>query len=198
MRVKTVMRVETKESRPGTRLPASGWVSRLLPPALVLAAVVVTAGISAGLGPVGVTVLLAGIVGVPGLVYKGTKPLFRRRGLPDGLRVSIVAVLMLVGVVVCYLLPVPPPVPETVAAFLIGNVGLVFFRRWLDVSAHVSVLTFAVLWVAELFGGAWAWLLVLPPLMMLSRVTLRQHTWWEAVSGAALGLVTFCCFLGLT
>lgn len=188
----------TTDHRPETRLATvSRWYCTVLAPAVVLAAVVVTAGITAGLGPGGVLLLLAGIVGVPGLVYKGTKQLFRRRGLPDSLRTTLVAVLMLVGALACYLLPVAPPVPETVTAFLIGNVGLVFFRRWLDVSAHVSVLTFAVLWVAAIFGGAWAWLLVLSPLMMVSRVSLREHTLREALSGAALGVATFGCFLAL-
>ncbi|QWC10737.1 hypothetical protein KKR91_03680 [Arthrobacter jiangjiafuii] len=185
------------DTQPRTQLPVLGWVSRLLPPALVLAALVVAAGITGGLGSVGVPLLLAGIVGVPGLIYKGTKPLFRRRGIHDRWRVGIVAALMLIGTAACFLLALPSPVPQTVAALLIGNVGLVFFRRWLNVSAHVSVMTFAVLWVPAIFGTAWAWLLILAPLMILSRVSLREHSWAEAVSGALLGVATFGCFLAL-
>ena len=169
--------------------------STILPPALVLTVLVLLAGIKAGLGPVGVILLVAGIVGIPGAIYKGTKPVFRRRGLPDSWRTNIVAVLMLVGTVICWVIPLEAPIPLTVAALFLGNAGLVFFRRWLDVSAHVSVITFAVLWITAMYGGAWAWLLVLSPLMMFSRVVLREHTRREALSGAALGVSTFCCYL---
>ncbi|KAD3515028.1 hypothetical protein GD627_12010 [Arthrobacter yangruifuii] len=190
--------MKTAEHRPGLQLfPAARWYSRLLPPALVLAVLVTLAGIEAGLGPVGVAVLLAGVVGVPGVIYKGTKAAFRRRGIPDSRRTALVAALMLAAVVVCFLLPVPAPVPETVTGLLIGNVALVFFRRWLDVSAHVSVLTFAVLWTTATYGAGWAWLWMLSPLMILSRVSLGEHTRHEALSGAALGLATFGCFLAI-
>ena len=190
--------MKTTEHRPAAqRSPAASWYSKILPPALVLAALVVAAGIEAGLGPVGVPVLLVCIVGVPGLIYKGTKKFFRRRGIPDSRRTALVAALMLAGAVVCFMLPVPSPVPATVLGLLIGNVGLVFFRRWLDVSAHVSVITFAILWVMATYGMGWAWLLILSPLMIFSRVSLGEHTWREALSGAALGLATFCCFLAV-
>ena len=179
------------------RSSAARWFSRVLPPALVLAVLVVLSGIAAGLGPAAVLVLLAGVVGVPGAIYRGTKGFFRRRGIPDSRRTALVAALMGAAVVVCYLLPVSAPVPQTVAGLLIGNVGLVFFRRWLDVSAHVSVLTFAVLWTAATYGPLWLGLLVLSPLMMASRISLREHTLKEALSGAALALATFGCFLAL-
>ncbi|MCC9205172.1 hypothetical protein [Arthrobacter sp. zg-Y769] len=190
--------MKTTEQRPGTQLsPAARWFSRILPPVLVLAVLVVAAGIEAGLGPVGVLLLLAGVVVVPGAIYKGTKGLFRRRGIPDSRRAALVAALMLAGVIVCFLLPVPSPVPATVTALLFGNVGLVFFRRWLNVSAHVSVLTFGVLWIIATYGANWAWLLILLPLMILSRVSLGEHTRREALSGAALGLATFAFFLAV-
>ena len=178
--------------------PAARWYSRILPPALVLAAVVLAAGIGAGLGPAGIALLLTGVVVLPGAIYKGTKKLFRRRGIPDHRRTALVSALMLAAVVVCFLLPVPAPVPATVAGLLLGNLGLDFFRRWLNVSAHVSVLTFAVLWGTAVHGPAWVWLLLLSPLMILSRVSLRQHSLKEALSGAALGLAAFGCFLALS
>ena len=178
--------------------PAARWYSKILPPALVLAALVIAAGIDAGLGPGGVLLLLAGVVVLPGAVYKGTKGMFRRRGIPDHRRTSLVAALMLAAVVVCFLLPVPAPVPATAAGLLLGNLGLVFFRRWLNVSAHVSVLTFAVLWATAAYGAGWAWLVLLSPLMILSRVSLGEHTRAEALSGAALGLATFGCYLALS
>lgn len=187
--------MSTTIRRTGAPHPLAASCSRLLPPALVLAVLVILAGIKAGLEPWGVAALLAGIVGVPGLLYKGSKRPFRERGLPDRLRVQLLAVLMLVGTVACFVLPLPALVPLTVAALFVGNSGLVFFRRWLNVSAHVSVLTFAVLWVVAVFGGAWAPLLILSPVMLWSRVALREHTRREALSGAALGLATFCCFL---
>jgi len=158
---------------------------------------VILAGLQAGLGPLGITLLLAGVVVVPGVVYKGTKGMFRRRGIPDSRRTTVVSLLMLAAVVVCFVLPVPAPVPATVTGLLLGNLGLVFFRRWLNVSAHVSVLTFAVLWITATYGAGLAWLLILPPLMILSRVSLGEHTLREALSGAALGLATFGCYLAV-
>jgi hypothetical protein len=169
--------------------------SRIFTPALVLAVVVVLSGIRAGLDWVGVILLLVGIAVVPGLIYKRSKGLFLRLGLPDRWRTCLVTVLLLAGVVVCYLIPVPQPVPSTVSALFAGNVLLLFFRRWLNVSAHVSVLTLAVLWVAANYGNAWAWLLLLSPMMLFSRVSLREHSWQESLSGALLGLAVFCWFL---
>jgi len=161
----------------------------------VLAVLVTLAGLNAGLGLFGAGVLVAGIIGLPGLLYKLAKRPFQRRGFPDRLRIQLLAVLTFAGALVCFLLPLGSPVPLTVAALFVGNAGLVFFRRWLNVSAHVSVTTFGALWVVAVFGEAWAWLLILSPLMMFSRVSLREHTWPEALSGALLGLATFCCFL---
>ncbi|MDN3483661.1 hypothetical protein QMA10_17270 [Arthrobacter sp. APC 3897] len=181
--------------RRSMRLSFAAGCSRILPPALVLTMLVLLAGVKAGLEPGGVILLAAGVVGIPGAVYKGAKPLFRRRGIPDSRRIRIVAVLMLIGTVICWAIPLEAPIPLTVAALFLGNAVLVFLRRRLDVSAHVSVLTFAVLWVTALFGGGWAWLLILSPLMMFSRVALREHTRHEALAGAALGGATFSCFL---
>lgn len=186
--------MSTTVRRPGARPALAASISKVLPPALVLAVLVLLAGIDAGLGPLGVATLLACIVGIPGTIYKASKRPFQRRGLPDRLRIQILAVLILTATAVCFLLPVPSPVPLTVAAMFLGNVGLAFFRRWLNVSAHVSVMTFAVLWVMSTYGGAWGWLLILSPLMMFSRVSLGEHTWREALSGASLGVATFCCY----
>ena len=177
--------------------PAARWFSKLLPPPLVLAVLVVAAGMDARLGPAGMALLLAGVVVLPGAIYKGTKGLFRRRGIPDSRRTALASALLLAAAVVCFVLPAPEPVPATAAGLLLGNLGLDFFRRWLNVSAHVSVLTFAVLWATAAYGSGWAWLVLLSPVMIVSRVSLRQHTLAEALSGAALGLAAFGCFLAL-
>lgn len=187
--------MSTTIHRPGARRKLASSFSRVLPPALILALLVVLAGLRAGLGPLGAAALLAGIVGVPGLLYKMSKRPFQRWGLPDRLRIKLLAVLTFISAATCFLLPLGAPVPVTVAAIFLGNAGLVFFRRWHNVSAHVSVLTFAVLWVVAIYGAEWAWLLILSPVMIFSRVSLREHTWQEALSGASLGLATFCCFL---
>lgn len=190
--------MSTEVRASGTRLLLASACSRALPPSLVLAILVLLSGIRAELGASGVAALLAGIVVVPVVLYKGSKGFVRRRGLPDRLRVQLLAVLTLASAAACFLIPVAAPVPLTVAALFVGNAGLVFVRRWLNVSAHVSVITFAALWMVFSFGDAWAWLPVLTPLMIFSRVTLREHTLSEALSGAALGLATFGCFLTAT
>lgn len=169
--------------------------SRIFTPALLLGVLVVLAGIRAGLNWAGVILLLVAFAVVPGLIYKRSKGLFRRLGFSDYWRPAVVTVVLFAAVVVCYLIPLRQPVPATVAALFAGNAALLFFRRWLNVSAHVSVLTFAVLWVTATYGASWAWLLILPPMMLFSRVSLRQHTWREALTGALLGLAIFCWFL---
>jgi membrane-associated phospholipid phosphatase len=83
-----------------------------------------------------------------------------------------------------------------VLGLVAGNGLLALARRWMNASAHVSVTTFAVLWVTDVVGTVFIWLLVLSPMMMLSRTALREHTWREAVAGALLGIVTYCCFVG--
>lgn len=190
--------MSTTIHRPGTRRPLASSYSRLLQPALLLAVLVILAGLKAGMSLMGVAAILAGIVGVPALLYKASKGLFRRWGLPDRARIKLLAVLTLASTIACFVLPLPAPVPLTVAAMFLGNASLAIFRRWLNVSAHVSVVTFTALWVTAMFGGVWAWLLISSPLMMVSRVQLREHTWPEALSGAALGVATFCCFLAAT
>lgn len=188
----------TTDTKPSTgRRPLVGYLSLVLPPALVLVVVLVLAGIHAGLGAVDIVALVMGLGVIPGLIHKGSKGFFRRRGIADHWRTDLVSVLMLAGTVVCYLVPAGEPVPSTAAALVAGNAGLAFFRRWLNVSAHVSVLTFGVLWVIALYGNAWSWLLLLLPVMLFSRVSLREHSWREALSGAAWGLGTFCCWLAL-
>ncbi|MGX5718024.1 hypothetical protein [Arthrobacter sp. MAHUQ-56] len=170
--------------------------SRALPPAAVLCVVVTAAGAKAELGLWGVLALLMGVAVIPGLIYKRSSSLFARLGLPSHWRTNLVAVLTFAAAVICFLLNLDQPVPATVAALCFGNVGLVFFRRWLNVSAHVSVITFGVLWFSAVFGSSWSWLLVLSPLMLFSRVTAREHSLKEAWAGLALGIATFGCFLG--
>lgn len=178
-------------------LRGSKYFCIVLAPAVVLAVVLLLAGIRAGLPPAGTALLLAGLGVVPGIVFKGTKGFFRSRGLADHWRTDLVTVLMLAGTVICYLIPVPEPVPATAAALMIGNAGLAFFRRWLNVSAHVSVLLFGLLWTVAVFGNAFVWLLLLLPLMCFTRVSLREHTYAEVLAGTAWGLGTFGVWLAL-
>ena len=161
----------------------------------MLVVLLVLAGLRADLAHVEIVLLLVGVIGLPGLIYRLLKEPFRRRNIPDRLRVNLLLIFTLTGSVVCFLIPLASPIPWTVAALFLGNASLVFFRRWLNVSAHVSVLTFVVLWIVAVCGYAWTWLLVLSPLMAASRVSLREHTGREALAGALLGLATFLCFV---
>lgn len=164
-------------------------------PALVLVVLLLLAGIRAGMAPVGIIALVIGFGVLPGVIYKGTKGIFRRLGLSDRWRPNLVTALMFAGTVLCYLAPLQEPVPSTVGALFAGNLGLTFFRRWLNVSAHVSVLTFGVLWVITLYGPALSPLLLLLPVMIISRVTTRDHTLRETCVGSAWGLGTFGIWL---
>jgi len=157
---------------------------------------VVLAGIQAGLGVPGVAVLAVGIIVVPGLVYTKFPQLAGKLGVPATWRTRVVTVLMVAGAAACALLNVPAPVPATVVGLAAGNAGLALARRRLDASGHVSVLTFAVLWGTAVFGPGFAWLLVLTPMMLVSRTALREHTWGEAWAGALVGITTFGCFAG--
>lgn len=181
---------------PRSRLAAS--FSKLFTPAVVLLVVIVLAGIKAGLGLFGVIILAVGIIVIPGFAYKNFALVAGKLGLPAGWRTNVVTILTVVGAFACTLLNVPAPVPATVVGLVSGNAGLALARRWMNASAHVSVITFAVLWGTEVFDPAFVWLLVLSPMMMASRTALRQHTWGEALVGALIGTVTFGCFVGAT
>lgn len=188
----------TEQQRRARPRPLASSFSGIFSPAVSLSAVIFTAGILGGLGIAGAAALMIGLAVVPGAVYKLSKPVFARAGLPDHRRTHLLAVLYLTGTVLCLVLKPGDPIPATVIALFLGNIGLLLWRRRLDVSGHVSVLTFATLWVSAIFGGAWTWLLILSPLMVISRVALREHTLREALSGASLGLATFCCFAAAT
>lgn len=178
-------------------LPAlAASFSKAFTPAVVLLLVIILAGTKAGLGILGVIALAVGIVVIPGLTYKKFPLLAEKLGLPASLRTKTVTLLTVAGVVACSFLNIQSPVPATVVGLVAGNVGLALARRWLNASAHVSVLTFAVLWVIQVFGHTFTWLLVLSPMMLFSRTALREHTWGEALVGALIGLVTFGCFVG--
>ena len=170
--------------------------SRAFTPSRGLFLVIILAGAKAGLGSVGVSILAIGVVVIPGLTYKKFSLLAGTLGLSSNLRTPVVTFLTLTGVIVCALLTVTSPVPATVAGLVVGNAVLAFARRWMNASAHVSVLTFAVLWVIQVFGSGFSWLLVLSPMMLLSRTALREHTWGEALIGAFIGLATYGCFVG--
>lgn len=194
------------QHRPPQQQPAAsslprrfaGIFSRIFAPAVSLGAVIFAAGILGGFSFAGSLVLTVGLAFVPGLVYKLTKKPFARWGLPDRWRTHVLAVLFLTGTVVSLSLDFDRPVPQTVIALFFGNIGLLVWRRWLDVSGHVSVLTFATFWFTSVYGSDLAWLLVLSPLMLFSRVSLKEHTWLEGWSGAALGLATFLCYAAAT
>lgn len=179
---------------PRSRLAAS--FSQIFTPAGVLLMVVILAGAQAGLGVLGVAVLAVGIIVIPGVTYKKFPGVSGKFGIPSNWRTRVVTILTVVGALACALLNLPAPVPATVVGLVAGNAGLALARRWMNASAHVSVLTFAVLWATAVFGPAVAWLLVLSPMMMVSRTFLREHTWGEALAGAFIGAVTFVCFIG--
>jgi hypothetical protein len=170
--------------------------SRAFTPSATLLLVIILAGAKAGLGIVAISILAIGVVVIPGLIYKKFSLVAETLGLSSNLRTPIVTFLTLTGVIVCSLMNVPSPVPATVTGLVVGNAVLAFARRWMNASAHVSVLTFAVLWVVQVFGSGFSWLLVLSPMMVLSRTALREHTWGEALIGAIIGLATYGCFVG--
>lgn len=168
--------------------------SKAFTPAGVLLLVVVLAGIHAGLGAIGVVVLALGIIVIPGVAYKKFPALAMKLGLATRIRTKVVASLTLAGALACLVLDVPEPVPATAMALVVGNAGLALARLQLNASAHVSVLTFAVFWTITVFGTQFSWLLVLSPMMLVSRTVLREHTWGEALVGALIGIVTFGFF----
>ena len=179
---------------PRSRLAAR--FSKIFTPAGVLLVVIVLAGAKAGLGVLGVAVLAVSIIVIPGLTYKKFPVVAGKFDLPTNWRTKIVTILTLIGALACVLLSIPAPVPAPVVGLFAGTAGLALARRWLNASAHVSVLTFSVLWGTVVFGPAFAWLLVLSPMMLVSRTVLREHTWDEALAGALIGIVTFGCFVG--
>lgn len=180
-----------------TRAPwrLSSFFSTVFSPALVLVVLVALSGIRAQLGFAAVLFLVVGVTVIPGVVYKTSKPLLAALNLSDHFRTSLVAALTLSATVVCYAIPVADPVPATVAALFFGNTALALARLKTNISAHVSVLTFALLWFVSHYGSKLWLILILSSLMTHARVRLGEHTVPEAMLGALLGVVTFCCFL---
>jgi hypothetical protein len=169
--------------------------SKLFAPAFVLLAVVLLGGLEARLGVIGSMILAAGIVGLPGVTYKKF-PLFAGAlGLQLEWRTKVVVVQTLIGAAACVLLDVQARVTATVVGLAAGNAALAITRFKLNASAHVSVLTFAVLWGTAVFGLLWAYLLVLIPIMLVSRKTLREHSWGEGLAGLLVGGAAFVCFV---
>lgn len=175
-------------------LLAAGY-SKALTPAGVLLLVAILGGLEAGLGAGGSALLAVGIVGVPGFSYKKFPLLARTFGLPQQWRNNVVIALLLLAAGACALFNVPAPVPATVAGLAVGNAALAAARFRLNASAHVSVLTFGVLWVTAVFGSPFAILLILVPMMMLSRTALREHSWRECAAGAVIGILASGCFV---
>lgn len=164
----------------------------------MLALVVFLAGLGAELSWLGLLWLLVAIVVLPGIVHKKLGPVLARHGFGKGWRDAWVLLLTLTGAILCFVLEVNEPVPATVAALFFGNASLVLIRYWQNASAHVSVTFFAVLWVIATYGILWTPLLILPPLMAVSRVVLRQHSLREALWGVFLGITALGCFLVVT
>ena len=188
------MHTQVRLAPPKSRLAAS--FSKVFAPAVVLLVVIVLAGVNAGLGFLGVVALAVGIIVVPGFTYKKYSLVSEKLGLPATWRTGVVTILTVVGVIACALLNVPALVSATVVGLVAGNAGLALARRWLNASAHVSVISFAALWGTAVFGPPLGWLLVLSPMMMVSRTALKEHTWGQALAGALIGIVTFGCFVG--
>jgi hypothetical protein len=170
--------------------------SRMFAPAFVLLAVVLLGALEARLGVIGSMILAAAIVGLPGVTYKKFPLFVGALGLPLEWRTKVVIVQTLMGAAACVLLQVPAPVSATVVGLAAGNSALAVARFKLNASAHVSVLTFAVLWGIAVFGPLCAYLLVLVPIMLVSRTTLREHSWGEGFAGLVVGGAAFACFVG--
>lgn len=183
--------------RPVTQQLAFSF-SKLLTPAFVLALVVILAALKADLDFLSIAALFITIVVVPGVVHKKAGPILQRYGFSDRWRHTWVLLLTFTSTFFCFVLELPAPVPATMAALFFGNAGLVLIRHWLNASAHVSIMLFAVLWLLATHGIILTPLLILPPLMVVSRIILRQHSVQEALWGAFLGSTTFCCFLVVT
>jgi hypothetical protein len=172
--------------------------SRLLPPAAVLLVIIVAAAAKAGLSALGIAAIALGTIVLPGIVYKSLPWIAGSLKIPPKFKTATVSSLIVIGTTLVVLLRVPHPVVGTLASLILGNIMLAGARVWLNASAHVSVLTFGVLWWVLEFGPAFACLLVLPPLMVYSRTSLRQHTLTQAVVGATIGVATFGAYLGIS
>ena len=135
---------------------------------------------------------------VPGLVYKRFRWIAMRFGIPLKFKIPVVTALIIAGTVGVALLGLSGPLFTTLASLLLGNILLSVARLFLNASAHLSVLTFGVLWWMAAFGPGFTWLLLLPPLMAYSRISLGQHTPAQVTVGAMVGIATFGCFFGLS
>lgn len=169
----------------------------LFHPILVLLTVMLAAGAKGQVNPaLSVAVCLLSAA-VPGAYYK-LLPRFRNeQGSPTRRLIAITvwnAALMACLVV----LRMPANFIASLGGLTAGTALLAVGRRHINASAHVAVLTLGICWWIVSFGTSYAWLLVLSPLMMLSRIKIGAHSASETIIGFIVGLASFGAFLGIS
>lgn len=171
---------------------------RLLHPALVLLTVMLAAGTMERLNPVLSATVCVLSTAVPGAYYK-LLPRFREAPLESPTRRLITITIWNAALVTCLaVLHMPANFTASLGGLSVGTAALALARRHTNASAHVAVLTFGTYWWISSFGTTYAWLLVLSPLMMLSRIKVGAHSASETVVGFMVGLASFGAFLGMS
>lgn len=186
----------------GAARRAATAVSSAASPALLGGACLLLAGFRGG-GATGVAwalVVALVILGLPMLVLTvlSHRGRYADRFVPeraDRLPVYLVVGALMAGVLALLMLGgprlgVPSVLTLTVVLLLLGLLVLLpITLRW-KVSAH-SAMAGAFAIAVPVLGGGWlvalSW--VVPVAVVWSRVTLRAHTFWQAVVGAWIGLV---------
>lgn len=188
---------------------AAAAVSSAASPALLGGACLLLAGVSAGglTGLVWALVVAMVILGLPmlALTMLSHRGRYADRFVPqreDRFPVYLGVAVLMAGVLALLVLGgplvgVPSVLTLTVVLLLLGVLVLLpITLRW-KVSAH-SAMAGAFAIAVPVLGGGWlvalSW--VVPVAVVWSRVTLRAHTFWQAVVGAWIGLVLGGCFGG--
>ncbi|MFH8483072.1 hypothetical protein [Streptomyces sp. NPDC018055] len=115
------------------------------------------------------------------------------RHLTDRSRRMVVIPVILASVLTClttmYVGGAPAPMLSMVAAMLVTLAAIWPITRWWKISVHTAVLAGALAMLGMLYGPWWLLSALLVPLVAWSRSRLQDHTPWQTVAGAALGVL---------
>ncbi|WP_026536275.1 hypothetical protein [Arthrobacter sp. H14] len=128
---------------------------------------------------------------------------FKERRLPatwphrtrSALRHGAAAAVGTAGLFATHAAGAPAELMQTSITLIAGSVILGLGRAWTNASAHVGMVTLLALWLASSLAPVSVFALLLVPVMVWSRVLLREHTGTQAVSGIVTGIAVFVLYL---
>ncbi len=105
--------------------------------------------------------------------------------------ILIILFYWLLGLILAWALSGPKIVLVLLAVSIINNVLVLLINFFWKISNHALGITVFSLFVIELFGGRYWWLILTWPLVGWSRWVQKKHSWGQLAGGTALGLLAW-------